>query len=406
MLRMSEIVELSVEEFSSFIEKRNDKNFYQTSFMAQMQEERGFKTVYLGLKKDKEILAAGMFMLVDTIAKQKFLRSPRGPICDYENFEILDEFTKAIKAYCKKNKYFMVKIDPYLMLNKRDNEGEIVEGENNLAIRDHLLSLGYKELNYSQEEKWLYILPLTSQNKESVLKNFKQRTRNYINQAIRLGVEVKDVEYDELDEFAEVMKETGNRQNIAVHNQKYYQLLYKCFNDKVLFKKAVLNCEKSLKILEDNKTEVATKLEKAKKESLINDLQNQAQTLDKKINELNEVKNKYGNEVTLSVSCFIDYGDEVIYLNGGNRDELMKYHGSFLVQKTMIDYAIDNGYSRYNFYGLGSEFPNDKESNGVYLFKKHFSGEVYETFGEFDLAASSFYKVFNLAKKIKNKIKK
>ena len=43
--------------------------------------------------------------------------------------------------------------------------------------------------------------------------------------------------------------------------------------------------------------------------------------------------------------------------------------GSYAIQWTMINYAIDHGIDRYNFYGISGNFSED-EDVGVIKFKK------------------------------------
>ena len=44
----------------------------------------------------------------------------------------------------------------------------------------------------------------------------------------------------------------------------------------------------------------------------------------------------------------------------------------------MINYAIENNYERYNFYGISRDL-----NDGVYQFKKGFNGYIMETIGTY-----------------------
>ena len=74
----------------------------------------------------------------------------------------------------------------------------------------------------------------------------------------------------------------------------------------------------------------------------------------------------------------------------------------------MIKYGVDNGFNKYNFYGI-SEFKNkNNEMYGLYEFKRGFGGNVEEYIGEYDLVISKFwYFMYNVVySKIYLKIKK
>ena len=66
------------------------------------------------------------------IIKKKLFYSPRGVLIDYNDKELLEEFTKEIKKFLKEKNGFLLKIDPYVEYQERDNDGKVVEnGYNN-----------------------------------------------------------------------------------------------------------------------------------------------------------------------------------------------------------------------------------------------------------------------------------
>ena len=125
--------------------------------------------------------------------------------------------------------------------------------------------------------------------------------------------------------------------------------------------------------------------------------------LDKKINLAKEEREKYGDVITLSGSMFIMTKREVIYLSSGNYEEFLSYNSQYLIQWEMIKYAIDNGYDRYNFYGIPNTFDdkNDKDY-GIYEFKTGFNGYIEELIGEFEIKTSPIYYLIKLIHKIRH----
>ena len=47
----------------------------------------------------------------------------------------------------------------------------------------------------------------------------------------------------------------------------------------------------------------------------------------------------------------------------------------------MINYAIEHGINRYNFYGISGDFSEDAEDAGVVKFKKGYDADVIEYVG-------------------------
>ena len=121
------LVTLKKEEFKKFAENHPQANFYQTIEWGELKEENNWQMVLLGLKDNEEIKAGCLLLSKDTPIKKKMFYSPRGFLIDYQDKELLKEFTEKIKDYVKKSKGIFIKIDPYLSYQQRDLEGNIVE---------------------------------------------------------------------------------------------------------------------------------------------------------------------------------------------------------------------------------------------------------------------------------------
>ena len=61
----------------------------------------------------------------------------------------------------------------------------------------------------------------------------------------------------------------------------------------------------------------------------------------------------------------------------------------------MIKYAIENGFDKYNFYGIPADINTKPENYGLYEFKKGFttdeSGRVVELLGTYEKRLSAIY---------------
>ena len=73
----------------------------------------------------------------------------------------------------------------------------------------------------------------------------------------------------------------------------------------------------------------------------------------------------------------------------------------------MIKYALNNGYDKFNFYGITGEFDENSEMYGLFNFKRGFNSDVVELIGEFTLITRKFnYKLYQLILKVYRLLKK
>ena len=81
--------------------------------------------------------------------------------------------------------------------------------------------------------------------------------------------------------------------------------------------------------------------------------------------------------------------------------------GPYEMHWHMINYCFDNGYDRYNFYGLSGDFTENSEDYGVYRFKRGFNVKIEELIGDFYKPINKVkYWLFNTLDRIRNKLKK
>ena len=83
-----------------------------------------------------------------------------------------------------------------------------------------------------------------------------------------------------------------------------------------------------------------------------------------------QLQAEHGNELPISAGYFFINPFEVVYYAGGTSNKYRHFAGSYAVQWTMINYALDHGIDRYNFYGISGDFSEDAEDAGVIKFKK------------------------------------
>ena len=81
----------------------------------------------------------------------------------------------------------------------------------------------------------------------------------------------------------------------------------------------------------------------------------------------------------------IHYGDKVWYLYGASSNEHRNLMPNYLLQWSMIQWAVETGCSVYDFRGVSGDISEDNPLYGLYKFKKGFGGDFTEFVGEYDL---------------------
>lgn len=397
------LVKLDKIEFNKLANNFACKNFFQTSYMGDSLELRRKKVYYLGLECNGKIMAATLLVEGNTFFKKKTFIALKGFLIDYNNQNLIKEFTINLLKFIKKNNGFKLIIDPYIIEVERDIDGKIVaNGKNNYAVINSLKKMGFVKTKNNTQVKYNFCLDLANKTEEEIFRNFKASTRNIINKSIREGVEIIDLKKDELKEFKKITEDTCKRRGFADKTMEYYQSMYDAFKNLVVFKLARLNIKKYLDYLNMTKQDYLEKCNNIKgnnkkKDNYLLEINN----INKKIEKAKSLPIIQGY-VNLASAMFMLYGDETIYLFSGSYDELNEFGGQYLIQWDIIKYAIQHGYKRHNFFGI-MNFDNKKDKNyGIYLFKRGFNGYVEELLGEYAIYTKDFV---GLLAKIKDRIR-
>ncbi|MBQ6477609.1 MAG: peptidoglycan bridge formation glycyltransferase FemA/FemB family protein [Bacilli bacterium] len=402
---------ITEKEYESFWEESPLKTFLSSPKIATLRKNNNWESFYLGVEDKKKLVAAVMLLSHKRRFNTYEFYSPRGPLLDYKNKELLDFFMSNIKSFIKDKNGYVYRIDPYIINKERDIDGHIVEGgEDNSEVISNLKELGFKQVPLKDTEQvvWMFSLNLEGKTEDEIYSNMKPNTRNTIRKAEKLGIEMKELDYDDLDEFMSIMKETSERKGFSIRDLSYYQTMYNLFvkSKEAKFYITKLNLKKyvdKLKVEREEKVQKKNELGPAKyNDGKRNSFDNEIKSLDKRIDEATTIMNeKKTDTINLSSSMFMLIKPETIYLTSGNYEEYMKFNGQYLIQWELIKYGIKNGYKKHNFYGIPANIDKHPEGYGIYEFKKGFNGQVEELIGEYEFPISWKYNLIKFIRKIK-----
>lgn len=431
-----ELIELTEKEFKTFADSHPQINFHQTNEWGHLKEKNGWQMHLIGLKDNDRIVAGALLLSKMTPIKRKMFYSPRGFLIDYNNYELLDEFTKKVKAYVKNKKGIFLKIDPYVSYQERDINGDIVSnGMNNYDGYNNLIKLGYKHFGFNLmqdtlQPRWMFITKTKDRSIDDIMKDMDTKTRQILRKNERDLIKCREIGYDELPLFKDIMQHTGDRRDFIDRPLSYYQEMYNHLGKSGILKILVaeLNTEDLINKLDEEisayEKEFIERKEKYDKdpskmnlkkyESKQKETEVNIERVQKRKDKIIKLKDENGTVITLGGILFLIYGNEVLSLVGGSYSKFMEFQSAYTVHFEGMKYALENGYDRYNFYGITGDFNENNPLFGLYSFKRDFGGEVVELLGEFDLIISKplflVYKVayasYKAFKNIKNKLRK
>lgn len=401
------IKEIKKEDFNSISKTFDNVTFYQTSNWADLKSYTNWKGLYLAYEEDNQIKACGLFLLKKMPLLNSYMAyCPRGFLIDYNDKELLTKVNKELITYLKNKKVFELIMDPYVLLNHRDIDGNIIEdGFDNHDVVNQLVSLGYKHTGYNLyyenlQPRFLFRLNIKDKTIDEIYKGFKKEAKRRANKKDFFGINVRELKEDEIEVFKDLMNKTSIRKGFIDRPLGYYKQMYSTLSkDKILrYMVAEIDVDKCRKNAETEILKISKRVEKLMEHEASNAgrIKEEKVTINsnqKIIEQLDILEKEKGKIVPLSVVCLLTYGKEAIMLLAGNdEDYLQHFNTSNIIVAELIKLCKNEGYDYYNFYGITGNFDPKSESYGLYTYKKQYGGEVVELIGQFEYQINSFVK--------------
>lgn len=375
---------INEDEYNKFVTNFPFANFMQEKSWANVKNN--FNNILCGVYDDKTLVAA-CSILVRNISKGiSMFYIPRGYLIDFKNNELLSFMTANIRELAKKNKAYVIKIDPNFCVSeklfKNQNIKFHIYSNNFEEKHNNLINIGYKHTGFIKDihkniqPRYQMAVPLINENNEFItydelLKTFKSKFRYYLGDYhTKRGVyftsshDKKDVK-----KFVELLKYTEKNKNIRLRNEEYFNKIIDNFNDRACILFGKVNLEIYLKFLEENHG---------------------------KVDEINQVKDLIktkGKEITLSSALLILPNNEGYrcseYLYAGNNLMLNKLNVSGGIALEAAKISIENKCHYCNLGGI-----NGTLDDSLTKFKSKYNAVILEFAGEYDLVINKTKYVF------------
>ena len=163
-------VELNEEQFKSIQDDLINANYFQTVEWARIKRKTGWESFFVGVEDNGKIIRASLLLAKKLLGKKKLFYSPRGLLLDYENEEELSFFVTNLKEFIKEHNGILLKIDPMIVYQNHDKEGNVVGNFKNNKVVDNLIKNKFVHHGFSKgycdeiQYRWTHLLDITKDN--------------------------------------------------------------------------------------------------------------------------------------------------------------------------------------------------------------------------------------------------
>lgn len=406
---MTFIENVEKERYEKFLKESNKSHFLQSYLWGEFaKKEKNLIPHYVGLEENNTLKATALILEKKLPFNYSYYYIPRGFILDYNNTNLIKEFTDKLKSFAKKNKAIFIKIDPDITYHEELNNGEVLIKENDKFIND-MKSIGYKHLGFTKnfetmQPRYTFRINFNKDINE-IVNNYSKTTKQRIKKANDLNVKVRIGNKNDIKDFYDLMILTENRKDFITHNLNYYKSLYDIWNKDNscnIFLGSV-NISYILDKLIKTKKEIQEEISNIPKDKLSKSLNVKLKELNRRLDKINDDIVKYNDynvkynnkDIILSAHFIIEYNDKAWVLYAGNHNILTDTYTNYKTYDEHIKYYYNKGIKTYDQFGTIGDLRKNNPLLGLHEFKKKFGGNYVEFCGEFDLVLNKFmYFVF------------
>lgn len=359
-------------KFNKFVENHKYSHFLKSYEWGQVSSLKGWKPFYVGLEKNKKLVATALLLKKCLPFGYSYFYIPRGYTIDYEDYELIKVFTSYINKFTKKHKSIFFKIDPDIKLHSIDKDANKIDGVNNYKLVDELKKIGFKrkKLNkFFENEQPRYTFRVALDNDENISKRYSKTVHRFIKKSSIYDIKTMVGKKEDLKEFTRLMKLTEKRQNFYSHSQEYYSKFFDIFNknNHVRIMLATINPKDVVKNLDE----------------IIKNEKN-LDVINRRKEERDFFSLKPQEEIVVSSYITVLYGNKAWYLYGANDMDYKITYSNYKLFDFQIKQALKEGKEIFDEFGTIGDPSSKNKLVGLHEFKKKFGGEYIEFIGEFD----------------------
>ena len=421
------IVTLSKDEFDDFSNKNVYNTYYQSSCYADYANVNdGYNVHYLGFVNEEsgEMIGASLMLYKSLFWGYKYAYAPRGLLINYDDSELVNNVTKALKKLLKKQKFIFVKIDPLIVVSERDRAGKIIKFNNNVnSILENLKAndyehLGFNIYNESTLPRWNVVAKLNKDGR-ILFNNFSQEVKDKISYANSIGLVVEEDYESNLDKFFSIVRRTnskfGKKRLFNLRNAFFNSNRFRIFYVKLDTRRYAENANRLYTAEEERNLELA---------NIIQSGDNTKYNIQKAINDKmtsDKLLHTYKKDIVASTKLVKANPDGIVCGVAitiedarGVNIELSFVDNNFIryYPNTILVYEIMKYYSKlgFNYINIGAITGNFDSTSKYYSLlenKLGFNSSILEYIGEFNIIINpTLYKIYKRKYRVETNEKK
>lgn len=400
-----QIILLDEIRFDNFAINHPYYNFYQSSNYGKFMTKHGYNSYYLGLADDIGEIKAATLMIVknEKSSKRKMGYAPRGFLIDWNNEDLVKEFTEKLKEFLANRNFTYLKVDPLITLKEHNINGEVKQNTiDNTSFVNKLQSMGYIHLGYNNgmealKPRWNAIMKLNN-NITLLYNSISKEARSKITEASKMGNRVYKGGLNDISLLYNLI-------NKSTPPLEYYLDYYQFFSQnngfEVYFTKlepvSYVNSSKNLYEKEEQRNnELNMQIQdfnNPNKEFVINEKLKSDELLSKykkNMLEASSLFQKYPSGLVISGVAVIKYGKKITFLASGVNENFKNIYPEYLLKWQLASEFARNGYDIVDLGSLTGDFNNNSYLSTL---NKELSNSIVEYVGEFDLVINkkSYY---------------
>lgn len=400
-----QIILLDEIRFDNFAINHPYYNFYQSSNYGKFMTKHGYNSYYLGLADDIGEIKAATLMIVknEKSSKRKMGYAPRGFLIDWNNDDLVKEFTEKLKEFLANRNFTYLKVDPLITLKEHNINGEVKQNTiDNTSFVNKLQSIGYIHLGYNNgmealKPRWNAIMKLNN-NITLLYNSISKEARSKIIEASKMGNRVYKGGLNDISLLYNLI-------NKSTPPLEYYLDYYQFFSQnngfEVYFTKlepvSYVNSSKNLYEKEEQRNnELNMQIQdfnNPNKEFVINEKLKSDELLSKykkNMLEASSLFQKYPSGLVISGVAVIKYGKKITFLASGVNENFKNIYPEYLLKWQLASEFARNGYDIVDLGSLTGDFNNNSYLSTL---NKELSNSIVEYVGEFDLVINkkSYY---------------
>ena len=322
---MYEIInEQTLAEYESFVQSHPKGNFAQSYLWGKQKPMWSWQAV--AVRGDDGAIKGSMALMTRKlpVIGKTLMYGCRAPVCDLDDRDTFAQLLEGARALAKQNKAYVIKIDPDVP-------------SSDTAFAAMLKDFGFRckegGKNFEAiQPRYVFRLNIEGKTEEEIMAGFHQKWRYNIRLASRKGVTVKICGKEMVPAFADLMLTTGVRDGFVTRQPEYFASMLDNLGE---------HCRLYMAFNEEN--------------------------------------------TPIAGTLAIWYGDKVWYLYGASSNEHRNLMPNYLLQWSMIQWAVEKGCRVYDFRGVSGDVSEDNPLYGLFRFKQGFGGDFTEFVGEMDL---------------------